>query len=310
VPQRNLRIQLAQAEGHGEAPTQGEEHGGPAPAQEAGGEAGHAVGTHAAQGHVEHEHKLGDIPSPWLLISNAFLVAVLLVAFAGAARRKLAAVPRKVWSAQNFGEFLVESMVNFTRGIIGPGGEKYVPLVGTLFFFILCGNLWGLIPGFHAPTSNLSTTLALGLIVFLYVQFVGIRSNGLVGYLKHFWGPFTTPRNPMFLIGFLLFPIEIISELVKPFTLAMRLFGNIFGEDTVIVVLAMLAVTMLPAPIIPLQFPILLLGLLTSFVQALVFTLLTCIYLSLQSHHDSEHEGHGHTPGHGHPGIEESGLVP
>jgi F-type H+-transporting ATPase subunit a len=106
----------------------------------------------------------------------------------------------------------------------------------------------------------------------------------------------------------LLFPIEVISELVKPFTLAMRLFGNIFGEDTVIIVMAALAVSILPAfPILPLQFPILVLGLLTSFVQALVFSLLTCIYLSLQSHHDSEHDSHAPEKGHGH-GIEEPAL--
>lgn len=309
MPQRDHHLRLAQAEGgHGaEAPASSpEEHSGAAPAHEegAGGETEHHGGTHAAQGHGgEHEHQLGAIPAPGLLFMNALCVAILLIAFAAVARRNLAAVPRKVWSAQNFGEFLVESMMNFTRGIIGPGGEKYTPLVGTIFFFILFSNLWGLIPGFHAPTANLSTTLALGLIVFIYVQYVGIRSNGLVGYIKHFMGPMPA-------LSPLLFPVEVISELVKPFTLAMRLFGNIFGEDTVIVVLAMLAVTMLPAPIIPFQFPILLLGLLTSFVQAMVFSLLTCIYLSLQSHHDSEHEGHGHSPGHGHPGIEESGLVP
>ena len=116
---------------------------------------------------------------------------------------------------------------------------------------------------------------------------------------------------PMPALSPLLFPVEVISELVKPFTLAMRLFGNIFGEDTVIIVLSSLAITILPkAPILPLQFPILVLGLLTAFVQAMVFSLLTCIYISLQSHHDSEHEGHGQHAGHGHSGIVVSGLVP
>lgn len=287
MPQQNNPIQLAQA-------------------GEAGAEEGHAAGgqTHAVQGHAEaHEHKLGDIPDPTLLAANGIIVSLILIAFAVAATRKMAAIPRGV---QNVGEFIVETMINFTRGIIGPGGEKYVPLVGTLFFFIYFSNLIGLIPGFHSPTANLSTTLALGLIVFFYVQYVGIRSNGLVGYVKHFMGPLPA-------LSPLLFPVEVISELVKPFTLAMRLFGNIFGEDTVIVVLASLAIALLPKPvnmIVPLQFPILILALLTTFVQALVFTLLTCIYISLQSHHDSEHEGHPPSPGHGHPGIEESGLVP
>lgn len=287
MPQQNTPVQLAQA-------------------GEAGAAASHAGGgeTHAVQGHTQaHEHKLGDIPDPALLAANGVIVSLILIAFAVAATRKMAAIPRGV---QNVGEFIVETMINFTRGIIGPGGEKYVPLVGTLFFFIYFSNLIGLIPGFHSPTANLSTTLALGLIVFFYVQYVGIRSNGLLGYVKHFMGPLPA-------LSPLLFPVEVISELVKPFTLAMRLFGNIFGEDTVIVVLASLAISLLPKPvnmIVPLQFPILILALLTTFVQALVFTLLTCIYISLQSHHDSEHEGHPPSPGHGHPGIEESGLVP
>ncbi len=240
------------------------------------------VGAHAAQGHGgHHPYKLGDIPSPWLLFSNAILVVLVILAFGIWASRKLTDIPRGM---QNLGEAIVEAFIGFTRGVIGPGGEKYVPLVGTLFLFIYVSNLWGLLPVFHSPTANLSTTLALGLVVFFYVQYVGIRERGLKGYLAHFWGPIPAA-------GILLFPIEIISEMVKPFTLAMRLFGNIFGEDTVIVVLATLGVAILPKlPFIPVQFPVLVLALLTTFVQALVFTLLTCIYLSLQSHHE-EHSG-------------------
>ena len=258
--------------------------------------------SHATAGHGGgHHYKLGDIPDPGVLVWHSFFVAIILILFAVAATRKMAAIPRGV---QNFGEFIVDAMINFTRGIIGPGGEKYVPLVGTIFFFIYVGNMIGQVPYFLSPTANLSTTLALGIIVFFYVQYVGIRSNGPKAYIKHFMGPMPT-------LSPLLFPVEIISELVKPFTLAMRLFGNIFGEDTVIIVLAALAVSVLPKlPILPFQFPILVLALLTSFVQALVFSLLTCIYISLQSHHDSEHEGHGHSPSHGHTGIEESALVP
>jgi F-type H+-transporting ATPase subunit a len=256
VPQFNGRIQLAQA-------TES------VPAE-------HVASTHASQEHGEHEYKLGDIPQPRLLFANALVVAAIMVIFAIASTRKLAKIPR---GAQNMAEFIVESMVSFTRGIIGPGGEKYVPLVGTVFFFIYLSNVIGLVPGFHSPTANLSSTLALGLIVFFYVQYVGIRSRGIGGYIKHFMGP-------MPLLAPLLMPIEIISEVVKPFTLALRLFGNIFGEDTVIIVLSMLGVSMLMY--VPVQFPILVLALLTTFVQALVFSLLTCIYIALQSHHDDE----------------------
>lgn len=298
MPEKSRPIQLAQA---GEAQETGR-------TTEKNGVSHAAKGeSHAEAGHDgHHEYKLGDIPEAGMLFANGVIVTLLLGAFGLLAARNLKKLPGKVWSLQNVGEFIVEAMTNFTRGIIGPGGEKYVPLVGTVFLFIFFGNLWGQIPGFHSPTANLSTTLALGVVVFLYVQYVGIKSNGLGGYVKHFMGPMPA-------IAPLLLPIEIISELVKPFTLAMRLFGNIFGEDTVIIVLATLAVTMMPGPLkglLPFQFPILVLGLLTAFVQALVFSLLTCIYLSLQSHHDSEHDGEHHATGHGHPGIEESGLVP
>lgn len=237
--------------------------------------------THAVQGHGgHHQYELGDIPSPWLLFSNGLLVALVLVAFGYRASRKLAEIPGG-W--QNLGEMVVEAFVGFTRNVIGEGGEKHVPFVGTIFLFIYLSNLWGQIPGFHSPTGNLSTTLALGIIVFLYVQIWGIRQQGIKGYLGHFWGPIP-------LAGILLFPIEVISELVKPFTLAMRLFGNIFGEDTVIIVLATLGVALMPAAPFPLHLPVLVLSLLTTFVQALVFTLLTCIYISLQSHHADHHE--------------------
>lgn len=271
MPQGNDQIQIASAGEAGAAPAS-DEH----------------VSTHAVQGHAERHYEMGEIPNPALLFANGVVVAVVMIAFAIAATRKMAAIPRR--ASQNIGEFIVEAVMNLTKEVIGPQGVKYVPLVGTLFVFIYLGNIIGLIPGFHSPTSNLSTTLVLGLIVFFYVQFVGIRSQGFVGYIKHFMGP-------MPLLAPLIAPIELVSEVVKPFTLAMRLFGNIFGEDTVIVVLAALSVSFLPAlPVVPAQFVILVLALLTTFVQALVFTLLTCIYISLMSHHESvpgEQGAHG-----------------
>lgn len=259
-------------------------------AQAGGPEGGHAEGqahAGAAAGHGGHApYKLGDIPDPGLLFANGILVALVLVGLAWRLTRQFESVPRG-W--QNFAEWIVEVFTTFVRGIIGPGGERYVPLIGTLFFFIYFSNLIGLLPGFHSPTSNLSTTLALGLIVFFYVQYLGIRSNGIGGYLKHFAGPMPA-------VAIILFPIEVISELVKPFTLALRLFGNIFGEDTVIIALASMAVLLMPkAPALPLQFPILMLALMTTFVQSLVFISLTCVYIALQSHHEAEHP---HEPGH------------
>jgi len=269
LPDGKAPIRIAQAETQGAPKT---ENSKPEKAE------GHSV----AEGGEHEAYKLGDIPSPHILFWNGVVVAIFMITFAKIATSKMKAIPS---GAQNFGEYITEKMVEFTRGIIGPGGEKYVPLIGTLFYFILFGNLIGQIPYFSSPTANLSTTLALGLIIFVYVQYIGIKENGLGGYLKHFAGPMPA-------LSPLLFPVELISEIVKPFTLAMRLFGNIFGEDTVVIVLATLAVQAIPkAPFLPFQAPILILGLLTAFVQALVFSLLSCIYISLQSHHGDDH-GH------------------
>lgn len=255
-----------------------------------------AAGTHTSTEKPEEEEQVGAMPDATLLFWNSTLVVVMLVAFALMVKRSLQRIPTK-YSAQNFGEAIVEFINSqFTVGIIGPGGEKYTPLVGTIFIFILISNLIGLVPGLHSPTGNLSITLAIGIVVFVYVQYVGVRDNGLGGHLKHFAGP-------MPVLAPLMFPIELISEIVKPFTLAIRLFGNIFGEDVILVVLTGLILKITGSMVfgwIPAQFPVLLLSLMTAGVQALVFSMLTCIYISLVSHH--EHEG-----AHGEEGAVEGG---
>jgi F-type H+-transporting ATPase subunit a len=193
----------------------------------------------------------------------------------------------------------VESMNVFCQRAIGPGGEKFTPLVATVFTFVLVSNLMGVLPTVFqrghekgsvlhllpAPTSNLSMTLALALVVFVVVQAVGIRENGIGGHIKHFAGPIPA-------LSPLLFPLEIIGALAKPLSLSIRLFGNVFGEETVIAVLVGLAAVSLPAFLpIPFQFPMLAFGVFGSLVQAGVFTILTCAYISLSI---GEHDDHGH----------------
>src|SRR5579871_251711 len=233
----------------------------------------------------QEKYKIGDIPDPHLLFSNSVLVVLVLIGFALAARGKKADKPR---GFGNFAEFVAEALNNFTVGVIGPGGEKYTPLVGTVFLYILLMNLIGLFPGFHSPTSNLSITLALGLVIFCYVQYEGIRQNGVGGYFRHFMGPSIMGKFPE--LFFLLGPIELVSELIRPLTLAIRLFGNIFGEDVIIVVLAGLLGSLGLSKLgwLPVQIPVLFLSLITDVVQAMVFAILTCIYISLVSHHDAE----------------------
>ena len=250
------------------------------------GEAG-AEGAHATQ-HEGGEHNPGEVPPADLLFANAVFVAGFMVILGVLFTRKLHDVPK---GFANFGEWLAENMRNFTVGIIGPGGEKHIPIVGTVFLYILLMNLIGLIPGFHSPTGNVTNTLALGVVIFVYVQYWGFKTQGVGGYFRHFMGPSLGVGGGKFPeLFWLIGPIEVISEIIKPFTLAIRLFGNIFGEDVILIVLAGLAGSLAGSAFgwVPLHFPIMFLALLTALVQALVFSILTCIYLALVTAH-----GHG-----------------
>lgn len=226
--------------------------------------------------------------SPWLFVANAGFVALLLVLASLAGSRRMEKIPRRFW--QNVAEQVVESFRYFAVNVIGPGGEKHAPFLGTLFLFILVSNLIGLVPILSkaAPTANLNTTIALALVTFLYVQWQGIRANGFLGYLKHF------TMGTHWALWPLMVPLEIIGELAKPLSLAARLYGNMYGKEQVIIVLVGLAASLLPIWLpIPFQLPILVFGVFVGFVQALVFTLLAGIYINLMTQHEHEEE-HAH----------------
>lgn len=213
-------------------------------------------------------------------------------------------------------ESVTHGLFNFFKEIMGEQNARmFVPLVGSLFIFVFLNNIIGIVPLMKAPSAALRkvtlgtillpvpvTTLALSLTVFLVVQFVGITRCGVLGRLHHLAG------SPHDLVGWilapLLFALEVIGELVKPVSLALRLFGNIFGEDLLLGAFAMMGVLLMGviglqnAPIgIPLQFPFLFLALLTSTIQAVVFSLLSSIYilLALPHHEHAEEEVH-HVP--------------
>jgi F-type H+-transporting ATPase subunit a len=212
-------------------------------------------------------------------------VAILLCAIAYLTYRKRSILPG---SMQNVVELLVEALDNFVCGILGPQGRKFTPFLGTLFIYILSMNFLGLVPGMKSPTANLNQTLALALCVFFYVQYTGIRSLGLKGYLHHMAG------SPSDVVTWLLvplnIPIHIIEELAKPMSLSLRLFGNITGEDVLIAVfvgLGVSALSFLHLPVgIPFEIPFIFLALLTGTIQALVFTLLSTIYFSMMLPHE------------------------
>lgn len=215
------------------------------------------------------------------VIYSIFIAAIVCFVFYLGIRKK-EMLPR---GFQNVIEFFVETFQNVIVGILGPDGKKYVPFLGTLFIYILTMNLAGLVPLMKAPSSNLNITVGLALVVFFYVQYLNIKHQGLGGFLYHMAG------SPQGLVGWLLvpllLPIEIITQLTRPLTLAFRLFGNVMGEDILIGAFALFGLGLLAhinSPVgIPLQLPFMFLVLLTGTMQALVFTLLSTIYILLSA---------------------------
>ena len=224
----------------------------------------------------------------------SLLVALLLCLVTAAATRAPQLIPSGL---QNAVEALVEALNDFITGILGEQhGARFVPFLGSLFIYIWAMNLFGLIPFMDSPTSNLNVTVALALTVFVYAQWIGLRGLGVLGYIDHMAG---SPRDlTSWLLVPLMLPIHVLGELSKPISLSCRLFGNVFGEDMLLVAFVSLGVTSLAfthLPIgLPLQVPFLVLALLTSTLQALVFTVLSTIYFLLMLPHHDHDSDHGH----------------
>jgi F-type H+-transporting ATPase subunit a len=227
---------------------------------------------------------------PWytVMFVLAALFSVLVV---------LLLKPRKLSVEEpGFKQLTLETGVLAVRDLlvdnVGPHGLKYLPVIGTFGILILVSNLMGLIPGLMSPTAATSVTFALGISSFVYYNAIGIKENGLGGHLKHFAGP-------IIWLAWLMFPIELISNLVRPMSLGIRLFGNLFGDEQILGTISGLASWTkwgLPVLIMPLS-------LFVAFMQTFIFVLLSILYISEVSHHHEEHghEGHGaEHGGHGH----------
>ncbi|MBI3008807.1 MAG: F0F1 ATP synthase subunit A [Candidatus Omnitrophica bacterium] len=222
-----------------------------------------------------------------VVFAGIIILSLIIIAYLAARKKKI--IPGRLQSAV---EMVVEGLDNFVCGVMGPEGRRYTPFIGTLFIYIFTMNIAGLIPGMKSPTSNINTTAALAICVFLYVQWTGIKELGIAGYFDHLVGQ---PRNAVgFIISPLMFVIHIVGEFAKPVSLALRLFGNITGEDVLIAVfvgLGIIALSFTKGPVgIPLQIIFYPLILLFSTIQALVFSLLSTIYISLMlPHREAEH---------------------
>jgi F-type H+-transporting ATPase subunit a len=183
--------------------------------------------------------------------------------------------------------------------VVGPQGVKYFPVVATFAILILISNLMGLFPLFMSPTASTSVTFALGISSFIYYNYIGIKENGLLAHLGHWTGP-------IWWMAWLIFPIELIGNFIRPLSLGVRLFGNMFADEQLALTIANLATILnLPPYVTQLFVPILLmpLGLFVALIQAFVFTLLSMVYLSEVSHHHAE-DHQAEATGHNEPHIE------
>jgi F-type H+-transporting ATPase subunit a len=209
------------------------------------------------------------------------IIAVAVISFiAYLASRKPKLVPSRLQAAF---EVLVSGVDNFVCGIIGPKGRMYTPFIGTLFIYILFMNLFGLVPFMKSSTTSWSVTLALAITVFIYVQYAGIKELGFLGYIDHLLGK---PRGIMafsVVMPLMMLFLHVVSELVRPISLSLRLRSNIWGDDMLLSLMAGFGVKGIPLLLFNSV-----LALLASVVQATVFCLLTTIYFALVLSHEEE----------------------
>lgn len=181
-------------------------------------------------------------------------------------------------------EVFVDTIRGLLDDVVGPFGRRYFSIIGAFAVFILIGNLMGEVPGLAAPTGNINVTLALGLVSFVYYVTRGFKQQG-IGYLKHFMGGLSGALLPL---GFVIFFFEVLSNVIRPATLGIRLFLNMFADHTIAGVFEQIAPWIVPV-ILPLP-----LAFFVAFVQTMVFCLLSMVYLSeTVPHEEHDHDEHG-----------------
>ncbi len=225
-----------------------------------------------------------SIITSWLVMAVVLLLAVVLA-------RGRADIPGRV---QNTVEYIYEALSDFAHSLGGPRARRYVPIFAAFFLFILFSNWSGLLPAvgrvefLRAPTSDVNTTLGLALVSFVLFHVEGVRSLGVRGYLGKFFN-FGAFRDGIGagVIALFVGLIEFFLEFVKPITLAMRLFGNIFGGELALGVITALTIAVIPVALIGLEF-------LLNFVQAVIFSVLTLMFTlaAIEGHHEDHAEEH------------------
>jgi len=217
------------------------------------------------------------------IIMSWIVMAVVIIPLTIAARR-LKEVPSGV---QNVLEFAIEGLTSFAMGIGGPGAKRFITFFLACFLFIAVSNWSGLIPGvgrlheFRAPTSDVNVTVGLALVAFVYFHYQGVRALGIGGYLGKF---FTLKSGP---IGLFVGVLEFFLELVKPITLAMRLFGNIYGGELALTVMTTITLAYIPVALYGLE-------LFVGLMQGIIFSVLVLVFtmLAMEGHHEEGHDEH------------------
>lgn len=231
--------------------------------------------------HIDHQ---------WAPVVGAGCVAVVLTGVgiavrAGSGNLEEHAIPSPKTSLLNMMLGLVSYFKKLAHDIIGHDSEKYVPIIGSIFLFVLVSNFSGLLPGWAPPTDSLNTNLAMALFVVVLCLIEGLRSNG-INFIKHFFMCLPPKGYNVFItlilaaVGLLVFILEMVSFLgVRPASLTYRLWGNMLGDHNLLGVVSMLVPLFLPIAAMAL-------GTLVCIIQALVFSLLTSVYLKLSVAHD------------------------
>lgn len=228
---------------------------------------------------------VGHAPIELQFVIGFVLVAGLLLALVMVARRRItnidqALIPEGRLTISSFFEAMIEGALGLMEQIMDPKAAKaFLPLIGTSAFVILFSNLLGLVPGFLPPTSNLNTTLAMAMVVFFVTHVYGLKAHGL-GYFAHWFGPIRKWwALPLML---LIFVIEVVSHLVRPLSLSIRLMGNMFADHKVVTIFTVLVPLFIPVPMM-------LLGVLVCIVQTAVFCILSTAYIGLAVAPQEEH---------------------
>ena len=229
-------------------------------------------------------------------LAASLFIVLLAIVLAYAAKPKVidyenSVIPEEKLSLRTFWEIFVGYFYGLMRDMMGAAkAKRYFGLVGTCAVFVFFGNFLGLVPGFLPPTSSWNITMGAALVVFVVFNYYGLKENGFA-YVRHLAGPYIHPLAIP--INILLFFIELVSTLIRPVTLSIRLMLNMAVDHMLLGIFMGLVMIFVPVPLM-------ILGTLVALIQTLVFCLLTAIYIALAVEHEEHDEAHGEAHAHAH----------